>query len=67
MSDFVSVGKKADFKDLSLTGVNVGGEAICVARAGETFYSFDDRCTHAHATCFCRLSHRAKPRDALGD
>ncbi len=49
MSEFIKVGKKADFKDLSLTGVEIEGAHICVARAGETFYSFDDVCSHAHA------------------
>ncbi len=48
MSTLESVGKKGDFKDGTLTGVQVNGEALCVARAGETFYAFDDRCTHAH-------------------
>lgn len=48
MSEFVKVGEKKDFKDLGATGVQVGDKSICVARSGETFYAFDDRCTHAH-------------------
>ena len=48
MSDFVKVGKKDLFKDQSLTAVDVDGDHVCVARAGETFYAFDDNCTHAH-------------------
>ncbi len=47
MNDFVSVGKKSNFKDAGLTGIEVNGVPVCVARAGDTFYAFDDRCTHA--------------------
>lgn len=49
MSDFIKVGKLNDFKDGALTGIDVGGRAICVARAAGTLYAFDDLCTHAHA------------------
>lgn len=49
MSDFVKVGKKEDFKDQTLTGIEVKGEAVCVARVGDAFYAFEDTCSHAHA------------------
>ncbi len=48
MSESIRVGTKQDFKDGGLTSVNAGGLAVCVARTGETFYAFDDKCTHAH-------------------
>jgi 3-phenylpropionate/trans-cinnamate dioxygenase ferredoxin subunit len=49
MSEFVKVGTKADFKDGTLTGVQVNGLAVCVAHAAGGFYAFADRCTHAEA------------------
>ena len=47
MSEFIKAGTKTDFKDGGLTGVVLNDRAVCVARAGETFYAFDDKCTHA--------------------
>ena len=47
MTDFVKIGQKKDFKDLAATNVTVGEKSICVARSGDIFYAFDDRCTHA--------------------
>ncbi|MCG3205917.1 MAG: Biphenyl 2,3-dioxygenase, ferredoxin component [Elusimicrobia bacterium] len=47
MSSLEKVGQKKDFKDLALTAVQVGDKKICVARAGDTFYAFEDRCSHA--------------------
>lgn len=48
MSDFIAVGKKAEFKDGGMTDKEISGQHICFARAGDTFYAFDDVCTHAH-------------------
>ena len=47
MSELVRVGSKVDFKDGGLTAVRAGELGVCVARAGDTFYAFDDKCTHA--------------------
>ena len=47
MSEMVKVGTKSAFKDGQLTGVQANGNLVCVARAGETFYAFEDRCSHA--------------------
>ena len=47
MSELVKLGQKKDFKDGAATAVQVGDKNICVARAGDIFYAFDDRCSHA--------------------
>ena len=47
MSEFVLAGKKKNFTDLVGTHVTIQGKEICVARAGDTFYAFDDKCTHS--------------------
>lgn len=47
MSEFIKIGSKNDFKDGELTGVQLNEQAVCVARSGETFYAFEDKCSHA--------------------
>ena len=49
MSGFVRVGKKTDFPEDTGTGVQVNGRGVCVARQGEKFFAFDDKCTHAES------------------
>lgn len=49
MDGFVKAGKKSDFKDLEGTAVALNGKDVCVARAGEIFYAFDNLCTHAYS------------------
>lgn len=45
----VKVGQKKDFKDVYATGIEVEGKSICIARVGDLFYAFDNRCTHAES------------------
>lgn len=47
MSDYVNVGKKSNFPTHEGKNVIVDGKEICIARSGDKFYAFDDRCTHA--------------------
>jgi 3-phenylpropionate/trans-cinnamate dioxygenase ferredoxin subunit len=50
MSEFVKVGTKADFKEGALSGIQVNGLPVCIARAAsDTFYAFEDKCTHGQA------------------
>lgn len=49
MSEFIKAGTKQDFKDLMGNGVQLNGKNICIARAGDSFYAFDNRCTHAES------------------
>lgn len=49
MSDFVKVGKISDFSSSEGKNVSVSGQSICIARNKDTFYAFDDRCTHAES------------------
>lgn len=49
MSEFVKVGKTFDFPETEGKNVSVNGQSICIARNKNTFYAFDDRCTHAES------------------
>ena len=49
MNEYIKAGIKKDFKDMLGTAVQLNGKNICIARSGDTFYAFDDRCTHAES------------------
>ena len=49
MSDFIQVGTKKDFPDQRTTHIQIGDTDICLARTGDRFMAFDDKCTHAEA------------------
>lgn len=49
MSDFINVGKKSGFREDEGTAVTVNGKPVCIARAGDKVYAFDNRCTHAES------------------
>jgi nitrite reductase/ring-hydroxylating ferredoxin subunit len=46
----VRVGAVGDFADGTMTPVVVDGQAFVIARNGDTFHAFPDRCTHAKRT-----------------
>jgi nitrite reductase/ring-hydroxylating ferredoxin subunit len=52
MPEFVTVGKGSDWEEGEIRQCDVDGQPVAVARAGGTFYAFDDTCTHE----LCSLS-----------
>jgi 3-phenylpropionate/trans-cinnamate dioxygenase ferredoxin subunit len=46
MAEFITVGTVDGLEEGELASFEVGGERIAVARAGESYYAFDDTCTH---------------------
>ena len=47
MGEFVTVGPVAAVEDNGMAAFSLGPKRIAVARRGNTFYAFDDVCTHA--------------------
>ena len=47
MGSFVSVGPAAAIGDGKMAAYQIGSRRVAVARLGETWYGFDDLCTHA--------------------
>jgi 3-phenylpropionate/trans-cinnamate dioxygenase ferredoxin subunit len=43
---YLTVCKTSDVRSGDIIAVNVGGQEIAVARKGDSFYAFDNRCTH---------------------
>lgn len=47
MGEFVTVGPVDAVEDNGMVAFSLGPKRIGVARRGDTFYAFDDLCTHA--------------------
>jgi len=44
--EFTSVGRVAEFPQGHVRGFKIEGEFVAVVRVDETFYAFENRCTH---------------------
>jgi 3-phenylpropionate/trans-cinnamate dioxygenase ferredoxin subunit len=44
--DFVSVGRVDEFPQGHVRGFKIEGEFVAVVRVDESFYAFENRCTH---------------------
>jgi len=46
MSEWISVLKVDELSDGTMKTVNTGGQAILIAKLGNTYYAVDNRCPH---------------------
>ncbi len=46
MGDFVPVAKVSEFEDVEVKAFDVDGQIISIAVVDDTYYAFDDTCTH---------------------
>ena len=47
MADFAKLCEISDVDDGEIAAFEVEGETVAVARVGDSYYAFDDTCTHA--------------------
>lgn len=50
MGDFVPVAKVSDFEEAEIRAYDVDGQIVAVAQVDDTYYAFDDTCTHAQCS-----------------
>lgn len=50
MSEYVTVGRVADFEEVEIKSIEVDGQIIAIAVVDDTYYAFDDTCTHAQCS-----------------